>query len=204
MELKKALEELRKEEKRNFNQTVDLIVNLKGFDVRKDSVNAVINIPHKIKDKKVCGFFENKSRILDSIVKAEFKKYSDKKALKKLVNEYDYFIALGTLMPAVAAAFGKVLGPAGKMPTPQLGVIMNENDESIKNILERISKAIKIRSKETSIKLSVGKESMKDEEIIENIKAVYKGIVNGLPKKNDNIKNAMIKFTMGKPLKVEI
>lgn len=204
MKLKEALEELRKEEKRKFSQSVDLIVNLKGFDTRKESVNAVINIPHKIKDKKVCGFFENKSKVLDTITKAEFKKYSDKKSLKKLVNEYDYFISLGSLMPSVAATFGKVLGPAGKMPSPQLGIIMNDSDESIKNVLDKISKSIKVRSKEPSIKLSVAKESMKDEEIIENINAVYKGILNALPKKNDNIKNTMIKFTMSKSLKVEM
>ena len=56
MELKQALKELREEKERKFKQSVDLIVNLKGIDLRKNNVNAVITIPHKIKEKKVCGF----------------------------------------------------------------------------------------------------------------------------------------------------
>ena len=45
---------------------------------------------------------------------------------------------------------------------------------------------------------------MKDDEIMENVKAVYNGIVNALPKKKDNIKNVMVKYTMSKPIKVEM
>ena len=48
-DLKKALEELRKNEERKFNQTVDLIVNLQKFDVKKNSINIFLRVPHKIK-----------------------------------------------------------------------------------------------------------------------------------------------------------
>ena len=57
MELKQALEELRKGKKRKFDQTLDLIINLKGINIRKDNISLIIDIPHKFKDKKVCGFF---------------------------------------------------------------------------------------------------------------------------------------------------
>ena len=71
MNVREALTELRKEEnKRKFEQSVDLIVNLKGLDMRKDNVNAVITIPHKIKDKKVCGFFEARNKIVKTITLA--------------------------------------------------------------------------------------------------------------------------------------
>ncbi len=204
MELKQALEELRKTEKRNFNQSIDLIVNLKGLDLKRESTNFIINIPHKIKDKKICGFFENKSKLINTITKPEFAKYKDKKALKKLVKEYDFFIAIAGVMPAVATTFGKVLGPAGKMPSPQLGILTDESENSIKQIIEKISKSIKIRVKEASIKLCIGNEAMKDNEIIDNVNAVYNAIVNALPKKIENIRNAMLKFTMSKPMKLEI
>ena len=74
MKIKQALEELRKEEKRKFTQTVDVIINLKGLDLKRESVNTVINIPHKTKEKKVCAFLNNKSSVLDTITKAEFTK----------------------------------------------------------------------------------------------------------------------------------
>lgn len=205
MELKQAIAELRKEDsKKKFVQSVDLIVNLKGIDVKRDNVNAVIPIPHKIKDKKVCGFLTEKNELVKTVTKAEFDKYKDKKALKKLVNEFDFFISHSSLMPSVATTFGKVLGPVGKMPTPQLGIVMQETPESIRALLAKIDKSVKIKMKEASIKISVGKESMKDEELIANIKAVYEGIVNALPTKRENIKNVKVKLTMSKPIGVEI
>jgi ribosomal protein L1 len=50
----------------------------------------------------------------------------------------------------------------------------------------------------------LGKESMKDEDLIKNIEMVYAGIVNVLPTKRENVRSAMIKLTMSKPIKVEI
>lgn len=205
MELKQALEKLRKEsKKRNFNQTIDLIINLKGVDIRKENINAVINVPNKIKDKKVCGFLTKKNELVRTITKPEFSKFKDKNALRALVEEFDFFIAHASLMPSVATTFGKALGPAGKMPSPQLGIITQETPEVIKPLLEKISKSIKIRAKEASIKVAAGKEKMSDEEILANIKSLYEGIVKILPTKKENVKNVSIKFTMSKPLEVEI
>ena len=58
--LKKALTELRKEKQRKFDQTLDLIINLQKFDVKKSQLNLIITLPHKIKDKKeMIDFIEN-------------------------------------------------------------------------------------------------------------------------------------------------
>jgi len=203
-QLKKALEELRKTDKRKFVQTVDLIVNLQKFDVKKNSVNVFISVPHKIKDKKVCAFLEVKSDKVETITKEEFKKYSDKKELKKLSKKFDFFISQASLMPAVATSFGRILGPAGKMPSPQLGILANSDDKSINEIIQKINSSVKIRTKEPSIKIAIGKEDMSDEDIIENIMAVYNIILKDLPKNKDNIKNIEIKFTMTKPQKIKV
>ncbi|MAG28262.1 hypothetical protein CMI47_22285 [Candidatus Pacearchaeota archaeon] len=205
MKLEEGLAELRKNSKeRKFDQSVDLIVNFKGVDGRKDNINVIAEVPHKLKDKKVCAFLAKKTDKVDVITEPEFAKYKDKGELAKLVKEYDFFIAFAGLMPKVATTFGKALGPAGKMPSPQLGILPQENDEAIEKVLEKISKSFKIRAKEASIKLSIGKEKMKDEDIVENVKSVYTAIVNALPTKKENVKNVMIKFTMGKPVKVEV
>lgn len=206
MNVKEALAELRKEEnKRKFEQSVDLIVNLKGINMKKDTLNLVIAVPNKIKEKKVCGFLTKKNDLVNAITLLEFDKYKDKARLKKLVNEYDFFIAEAPLMPKVATVFGKVLGPVGKMPSPQLGILPTDaSDAVIKSTLAKISKSIKIRMKETSIKVISGKENMSDEEISANVSAIYKEIVNALPNKQENVKNVMIKFTMTKPVKVEV
>jgi ribosomal protein L1 len=58
--------------------------------------------------------------------------------------------------------------------------------------------------KEASIKICVGREGMKNEEIAANINAAYSSIVNALPTKKENVKSVLVKLTMSKPLKVEM
>lgn len=203
MELGDALKEIRKGDKRKFDQTIDLLISLRGMDMRRDSVNVISTIPHAFSEKKVCGFLETKSDLIKTITKPEFDKFKEKKALKLLVRDYDFFISSPKLMPAVATAFGKALGPAGKMPSPQLGVVMQETPEAIKALLTRISKSIKIRAKEPAIKIAIGKEGMSDEHVMQNIKTVFNDIVNALPAKKENVRKVMIKTTMGAPVKVE-
>jgi len=201
----KAVEEIRKQDvKVKFTQTVDLIVNLKDFDLKKSSLNLVLPIPHKFEDKKIAGFLEKKSTLLDTITKAEFDDFKDKKKMKKLVRSYDLFIASAKLMPSIATSFGRALGPAGKMPSPQLGVIMQENDNSIKDIMARINLTIKVKAKEPSVKLAIGKENNKDSDIAENALFVYNEILKALPRGKDNLKSVLIKFTMTKPAKVKL
>ena len=204
MKPEEALLEIRKQDKRKFEQSIDLIINLRKFDVKKNTINLFVPLPYIIKEKKVCGFIELKTNLINTISKAEFPKYNDKKKLKKLVKDYDFFIASAPNMPAVATTFGRVLGPAGKMPSPKLGILMNENEKEINNLLEKINSVTRVQAKEPSIKLVIGKESMKDEHIIDNIKSIYQAVLNELPNKKEQIKSVMIKSTMGKPVKIEI
>jgi len=199
-----ALKEIKKGKQRKFKQSVDLVINLKKFDLKKDSINLTIGLPYKIKEKKIGAFLEKRSDLVDTITKSEFPLYQDKKKLKKLAKKYDFFIANAKLMPAIATTFGRVLGPLGKMPSPQAGIITQEKEEVIKEMVEKMEKIVKIRSKEASIKLVVGKEDMKEEDIAENILVVYDSILNSLPRKLEQIKNVMIKLTMGKPIKIKL
>ena len=161
-------------------------------------------MPHKIKDKKICGFFETEQEGVETITPAQFKKYSDKKELKKLIKKFDFFIAQGSVMPKVATAFGRALGPAGKMPSPQLGIVMNVSEKEIEDLKKRINNTLKVKVKESSIKLAIGKQSMSDEDIIENILSVYNYVVKALPRDKENIKNIKLKFTMTKPIKINL
>jgi len=204
-QLQEALKVIRADAKeRKFDQTVDLLVNLQKFDVKKTPINTIINVPFKIKNKKIAGFLESTNANVDTITLNEFKEYNDKAKLKKLVDKYDFFIAQASLMPKVATTFGKVLGPAGKMPNPQLGIIMNADEKTIEELKKKINNSIKIRVKEASIKVPVGKQSMKDEEIIENILVIYATLIKLLPRDKNNVKNIQIKFTMTKPQRIKV
>ena len=80
-DLQKALVELRKEKARKFDQTVDLVLNLQKFQIKKEQINIVVAVPNPIKQKKVCGFLEVPNKSIDTIGPEEFKKYSDKRLL---------------------------------------------------------------------------------------------------------------------------
>ena len=203
-EIKKALSELRKGEERKFDQTADLIINLQKFDPKKHQLNIFVNVPFKVKDKKLCAVLETKNKSLETLTPFDFKNYSDKKALKKLVKKFDFFIAQASVMPKVASVFGRILGPARKMPSPQLGILMDVNEKAIDEVKKKINNSLRIRAKEASIKLAIGKQSMKDEEIAENVLSVYNTVMKELPKGNENLRNIELKFTMTKPEKIKI
>jgi len=198
-----AIGKLRQNEKRKFNQSVDLLVNLRNFDIKRESVNLFVDLPHKIKDVKIAAFLDKKNNAIETIAKQDFESYKDKKKVKKLIKNYDFFIGSARIMPLIAATFGRYLGPAGKMPSPQLGIIKDETEKDINETVKKFEKIVRIKSKEPSLKFSIGNESMKDEDIAENIETAYNSILNVLPRKKENLKSIMIKFTMTKPVKLE-
>lgn len=201
MEIKNALVELRKGKKRKFVQSVDLIVNLKNFDVRKEALNTFVFVPHTT-EKKLAAFFTKRSNLIDTITEEDFVKYKETKDMKNLAKKYDAFIAIAPMMAKVATKFGRVFGPLNKMPSPQAGIIPKEDDEIIKSMIEKMNGAIRIKNKEMAIKLAVGKEDMSDNNLVENIQSVIKSLEGKLPRGKDNVKNVLVKFTMTKPIKI--
>ena len=201
MEIKAALAELRKEKKRKFVQTVDLVMNLKNFDVRKEALNTFVSVPHP-SEKKLAAFFMKRSKLIDTITPEDFVKYNEVKDIKKLAKKYDAFIAAAPLMGKIATTFGRVFGPMNRMPSPQAGIIVKEDEEMVRGMIDKMNKSLRVKNKEMAIKLPVGKEDMSDDELKENIEAVIKGLTKKLPRGNDNVKEVLIKFTMTKPIAV--
>tara|TARA_Y100000310_G_C20700579_1_gene829475 strand:+ start:6542 stop:7180 length:639 start_codon:yes stop_codon:yes gene_type:complete len=200
MELKKAFEELKKEKKRKFVQSVDLIVNLHNYDVRKEALNTFVKLPNSNK-KKVAAFLTKRSSIINTITEEDFKKYKEEKVQKKLAKEYDFFIAVAPMMPKIATTFGRVFGPMNKMPSPQGGIMPNEDEATVKAMIETMGAMVRVRNKEMSIKMSIGKEDMDEAKLIENAESIVKQLEKKLPRGKENIKDAMVKFTMTKPIK---
>jgi len=206
MKFQEALKELReKTKKRDFDQTLDLIISLKDFDVKRESQSIILTLPNKIKKVRFGAFLENKGKY-DSIEQVITRGELDTipvKEMKRLSKKVDFFISNAKLMPLVASKLGKILGSAGKMPDPKIGcVVIQEDSETIKKAIEKLSNLIKIKPKEPSIKIAMGKESMKDETLIQNMEYTIKTITANLPKKELNIRKVMIKFTMSHPIKV--
>ena len=201
METIKALQELRKEKKRKFDQSVDLIINLKNFDVRREALNTFIFVPHGL-DKKFAAFFQKRNDKVDTITEEDFVKYKELKDIKKLAKKYDAFLAVAPMMGKVATKFGRVFGPMNKMPSPLAGIVPKEDDVMVEKMLDKMRKAIRVKNKEMSLKVCVGKENMSDEILVENIDEAIKELTKKLPKGKENIKDVLVKFTMTKPVVV--
>lgn len=201
--VKKARESSKK---RKFNQTFDLIINLKQLNLKKpeENVNTFIALPQgKGKKTKVCALVDKElisqaKEVCDkAIPKDDFLKFTDKKKQRQLAKEYDYFIAQANLMVDIAKFFGKVFGPKGKMPNPKSGCIVPPKID-LKLIYNKLQKTVRLQTKnEQAIKCPVGTEDMKDAQIQENILAVHTAVLNSLPKEAQNIQNTMLKLTMG-------
>lgn len=200
----KSVEEARKNSKRrNFVQTFDLIVTLKGIDVKKPENRFVeeVELPHgKGKESSVVIFSDVTKDVGVKVMKGgEIEELGkNKRAAKELVKSTDFFLADPPLMPQVGKHLGQFLGPRGKMPK----VIKGEN---IKKLVERYKKSVRIRIKDSPvIQCAVGNEEMEDGEIVENVMSVINFLKEKLPKGADNINKVYLKLTMGKPVKVMI
>jgi len=209
MDKKRIIEvitELKQAKKRNFSQSYDLIINLKNINIKQNPVDFFVTLPKpKGRTIKVAAFVgpelaEQATKMCDLVIREpEFAKY-DVKAMKKIAQTYDYFIAQATLMPKVAAAFGKVLGTKGKMPNPKLGCVVPPN-ANLTLLIDKLGKTVRMSAKKaTNLQCMVGKESMSDEEIVDNVMAAYNSTVKQLPNELQNVKKVQLKLTMGKPV----
>jgi len=70
-------------------------------------------------------------------------------------------------------------------------------------MIKKMDNSVRVKNKEMSIKVCVGKESMSDADLVANINAAMLELEKKLPKGRDNIKDVLIKFTMTKPVVVQ-
>ncbi len=205
--IQKALEELRKNhEKRNFKQSLELIIKLKDLDLRKpeNRLNEVVVLPHHVgKTVKVCVIATGDLALKSKEAKADLvigkdqleELAKDKKAARKLQSEYDFFVAEAPLMPLVGKTIGQVLGPRGKMPTP---IHLNA---PIADIIDQAKRTVRVRVRDQPvIQCRIGSDELPDEQLSENIQTLFSSIEGKLERGARNISTILIKTTMGHPV----
>ena len=209
--IQKALEELRKnKKKRNFKESVELIIKLKDLDLKKpeNRINQTVILPHDIgKTVKVCVIatgqlaLKSKEANADLVLGKEqlTELGNDKKAARKLQQEYGFFIAEAPLMPLVGKTIGPTLGPRGKMPTP-----INPN-APIADVINQSRRTVKIRVRDQPvIQCRIGVDDMADDNLSENIQAIFSSIEGKLERGIRNISQILLKTTMHEPVKLAL
>ena len=190
---------------RKFKQSVEMIIVFKDIDVKKGfALNEVVQLPKTNSPATVCimatGDMGQKAKEAkaDAVVGSEEldRFAANKRASRKFINKYDFFLADTQIMPVVGKVLGQLLGPRGKMPTP---VPFNA---SVESFLQRFRSSIKVRSRASlAMSCKIGDESMENADLAINAHAVLSAVEKKLPSGEKNLKRVIIKTTMGKPVK---
>ncbi len=210
-ELKELVRKAReKTDGRNFTQSFELYIALDSKRTNKGDVqlNEVIHLPHEPSKAPRIAFIGGgdlairaRDAEVDMIVPVEGidRLSTNRREARKLVREYDFFIAEASLMPKIGRALGRFLGPRGKMPIP---LTLNA---PINVIIERLRSSVRIRSRgQFSLSAKIGDETMDDEEIAENALTILNALTEKLPQGERTIKKIVIKSAMGRPVEREV
>jgi len=205
-----AIKEVKgKSEKRNFVQSIELVINLQDIDPKKpeSKIQELIELPYPPgKENKICviasGEMALKAKKAGANLVVERSNLEalmgDKKKQKELAKNYDFFIAEAPLMPTVGKSLGATLGPKGKMPMPI------PPTANIADHIEKHRKMVLVRLRgQPVLQCRVGNENMPDEEITQNVQAVIRRIEGKLKKGIKNIRSIHLKTTMGLSVKVK-
>lgn len=194
---------------RKFTQSIDLAINLKEIDLRNpdNRINEELALPQgRGKEQKVAIIAESEvahqaKDVADRVIgREELEELAkDKKDAKKVANDIDFFISQSDLMTSVGKQLGPILGPRGKVPKPL------PPGAPIEPLVKKLKGTVRLQSKNKPvIHVPVGTEAMSDEEIAENIEAVFNLLENSLEKGWINVGSVYLKTTMGPSVRLEV
>lgn len=194
---------------KKFNQTIDLILDIKEIDMKapEGKITEVVELPHQsAKPNKICFIasgelaFKSKRANADNVIeRADLENLAGKKKeLRKIATTYDVFISEASLMPTVGKILGPVLGPRGKMPVP----IPPSADVEALIAKHRKTTLVKMRNHPV-IQTPIGTQDQSDEDLVENIQAVLRVLEGKLKRGLKNIDVLFIKSSMGSPVKIK-
>jgi large subunit ribosomal protein L1 len=194
---------------KKFDQTVDLILDIKEIDMKapEGKIQEVVELPHgSAKPNKICVVASGETALkarranADNVIeRADLDGLAGKKKdLRKIASDYDVFIAEASLMPTVGRTLGPVLGPRGKMPVPI------PPNADVAALIAKHRKTIVVRMRnQPIIQTTVGTQSQSDEELVDNIQAVLRVLEGKLKRGLKNIDVMFIKTSMGTPVKIK-
>ncbi len=203
----KALEEENKT-KREFKQSVDIIVTFRDVDMKRGDIKLreIVNLPKSpSKEKKVLVIptfeqtdYAKKAEPNLLLPKDELQKLQgNKRAIKKIATQNDWFLIAPDSMALAGRILGPALGPRGKFPTPLPAAA------DITEYINRYKRSTLLKTKDQPhAQAFIGLEDQKPEDLAENSLAILNVIESKVSNALSKVGNIYIKTTMGKPVKV--
>ena len=195
--------------KRNFVQSVEMIVTFKGVDMKKGDLKLreVVVLP-KAPPKEMKVLVVPTLQQMESAKKAEpnvilskdelQKLQGQKRQVKKLASQNDWFLIAPESMALAGRILGPALGPRNKFPTPL------PNSPDIRDYILRFKRSVAVKTKDQPhVQVFVGTENMQPEDLLDNAKAIL-NVIEGKLKSPSNLGAIYFKTTMGKVAKVKV
>src|SRR3989440_2210027 len=188
-----------------FDESVEVHVRT-GLNVRHadEQLRGTIALPNGLgKDVKVAVFAKgDKAREAEEagadVVGAE----DLAERIQNGFDDFDVAIATPDLMPVVGR-LGRILGPAGKIPNPQVGTVTMDVAKSVEE-----AKAGKVEyrtDRNAIVHLVIGQKSFDERRLLENYAAVIDELIRAKPSaaKGRYIRSVTLATTMGPGIKVD-
>ena len=117
--------------------------------------------------------------------------------------DFDLLIATPNMMPKLAK-LGRVLGPKGLMPSPKSGTVSSTLTQTLTEFKK--GKFEYKADKTGVVHVSFGKSNFTDEQLLENLRELYKSIEQNRPSgvKGKYFKSLFICTSMGPSLKLDL
>ena len=204
--LNDAINKIKDLKSANFDETVDLAINL-GVDPKHADqlVRGTVSLPNGTgKNVKVVVMTKDPDKVKEASASGAdycgFEEYFDK--IKGGWFDFDVLIATPDIMAEVGK-LGKVLGPRKLMPNPKSGTVTADIGKAVKEV-----KAGKVEfrvDKFGIIHVSVGKLSFESKKLEENALACVGAIMKAKPSslKGTYLKKITLSSTMGPGLRLD-
>jgi len=204
--LAEAVEKVKNFKSVKFDQSIECVLHL-GIDPKQpdQTIRGSISLPHGIgKQKKVVAFCEDSD--VESAKKAGAIEAGCDELIKKISDgwtDFDVAVASPKVMGKVGK-LGRMLGPAGKMPSPKNGTV---TADVVTAVSEFAAGKVEFKNDAGSnVHAVVGKQSFEKEKLIENIEAFVSHIKRIKPSsaKGTYIKKMSISATMSPGINVNM
>ncbi|ALU11651.1 50S ribosomal protein L1 [Ignicoccus islandicus DSM 13165] len=193
---------IEKSPKRNFLESVEMIVVLKDIDLKgpEGRIREVVELPYQPhKDVNICVVADGEMALTAqklgvNVITREELQNMDKKRAKKLASTCDWVLVKVDLMGLAGKVLGPALGPRGKAPIPV------PPNAPLQNLIEKYKKSVNIRiRKQPQVMCRIGTKDMDVKELAENAYAVLQALERKLPNAQHQVSKVIIKTTMGPP-----
>lgn len=199
-----ALELVKKVAPANFDETVELAINLGVNPKHADQqLRGAIVLPHGLGITKTVLVFAKGDKAKEAeAAGADFVGAED--LVEKIQGgwlDFDVAIATPDMMPLVGR-LGRVLGPRGLMPNPKTGTVTMEVERAVEEA--KAGKANYRTDKAGIIHVPIGKVSFEADKLLGNMKAIMDVVIKAKPAsvKGTYLKGVVVSSTMGPGVKV--